>query len=131
MAELKSTEVTAKDASSGEKYNNLSGVKVATWGYITTGDEVNSDYIVACELPVGSKVIGHTTAYTGTFGASAAIDIGTTEAGTDIDAAISIATDGITTAWVAPVACTTVYVEIGNVGSGNASDVLNGTIFYI
>ena len=133
MANYKSVEVTAMDASSGEKMMNLDHVKCAEFSYVTLGTEAATEYIEAVRLPAGSKVVGYTVVTTGTFGTSAALGIGITAGGVEIAASIDVAADGTDTAFVVPTAAAagSVWIEFVHVGDGNADDTIDGLIYYI
>ena len=133
MANYKSVEVTAKDASPGEKMMNIGHVKSAEFSYVTLGSEAATEYIEAVKIPIGSKVIGYTVVTTGTFGTSAALGIGVTAGGVEVATGIDIAADGTDTAFVVPVAANagSVWIEFEHVGSGNAADTIDGLIYYI
>jgi len=133
MANYKSVEVTAADASPGEKMMNIGHIKSAEFSYVTLGSEAATEYIEAVRIPVGSQVVGYTVVTTGTFGTGAALGIGVTAGGVEVVASIDVAADGTDTAFVVPTTASagSVWIEFVDVGDGNASDTIDGCIYYI
>jgi len=129
MALFKSTEVTAKEASAGEKYNNLSHARTATFN-ITTTTEAAGDNCELVEIPVGSKVIGY--AITDAGSGFTDVDLGTTAGGVEIATGLNIS--GTTVgANVGPVAVSTgglVYLGY-DAGTVSAGKLISGVILYI
>ena len=129
MATFKSVEVTAKEASSGEKYNNLSHARTATFT-INTTTEAAGDNCELLQVPVGSKVIGY--AITDSGSGFTDVDLGTTLGGAEIATGLNIS--GTTVgANVGPVEVGTdglVYLGY-DVGTVVASKVISGVVLYI
>lgn len=124
-----SSEVTAKAASSGEKYNNLAGVKAAEFNYTTAGTEIATDGIELVELPVGSEIIGYVITDAGS-GCSDA-DLGTTFGGAELGTGLAI-TAATVTGLVAPTALgatNKVFLNI-DVITAVASKLISGVILY-
>ena len=129
MATFQSTEVSTKEASVGEKYNNLDGVKVAEFNWTTT-TETTSDVIEVVELPVGSQVVGYAIVDAGSGFTD--VDIGTASGGLQVATGLNISGTTVS-GLVAPVAVgTTGKIWISpDVGTVSASKLVNGCIFYI
>ena len=132
MAINKSIEVTAKEASSGEKYNNLAGVQTAEFTYNSTTGAAENDIIELVELPVGSEIIGYATT-SEAWGSGITISLGTAASGTQLTAGIDVAALGNDSGFMAPVALgATAKVHAKVLGGAGAADKdFNGVIFYI
>ena len=129
MALFKSAEITAKEASSGEKYNNLSHVRSATFN-ITTTTEAAADNAELVQLPVGSEVVGY--AITDTGSGFTDIDLGTTVGGVEIATGLNITATTVS-GGLAPVAVGAdglVYLGY-DAGTVVASKLISGVIKYI
>lgn len=129
MALFKSAEITAKEASAGEKYNNLSHAKTATFN-LTTTTEAAADNAELVQLPVGSSVIGY--AITDTGSGFTDVDLGTTAGGVEIATGLNITATTVD-GGVAPVAVGAdglVYLGF-DVGTVVAAKLISGVIQYI
>jgi hypothetical protein len=129
MALFKSDEITAKEASSGEKYNNLSHEKTAEFN-ITTTTEAAADNLELVQLPAGSRVTGY--AITDAGSGFTDIDLGTTLGGVEIATGLNIS--GVTVSGgLAPVALGSeglVYLGF-DAGTVSAAKLISGVIKYI
>jgi hypothetical protein len=132
MATFKSVEVTAKDASVGEKYDartSAGHIKTAEFTYNTVGTEAAADVIELVELPAGAKIVGY--AFTNEdFGTSTG-DLGTTSGGQELAAALALGTAGNVSDFFAPIDgnSATVYLEILT-ATADADKDFNGVIYY-
>ena len=129
MALFKSTEITNKEASAGEKYNNLSHAKTATFN-LTTTTEAAADNAELVQLPVGSSVIGY--AITDTGSGFTDVDLGITAGGTEIATGLNITATSVD-GGIAPVAVGAdglVYLGF-DVGTVSAAKLISGVIKYI
>jgi hypothetical protein len=129
MALFKSTEITAKEASSGEKYNNLSHAKTATFN-LTTTTEAAADNAELVQLPVGSSVIGYSITDTGSGFTD--VDLGITAGGVEIATGLNI-TAATVSGGLAPVAVGAdglVYLGF-DAGTVVAAKLISGVIEYI
>ena len=129
MALFKSAEITAKEASAGEKYNNISRDKTATFTIVTT-TEAAADNAELVQLPVGSKVIGY--AITDTGSGFSDVDLGITAGGVEIATGLDI-TAATVSGGVAPVAVGSdglVYLGY-DAGTVVAAKSITGVIQYI
>tara|TARA_Y100000310_G_C20054689_1_gene522188 strand:- start:43 stop:441 length:399 start_codon:yes stop_codon:yes gene_type:complete len=131
MATFKSDEVTAAEASVGEKYQNIDHLKTSQFTYNTAGTEEAADVIELVELPVGSEIVGY--AFTNEdFGTSTG-DLGTTSGGQELAAGLALGTAGNVSDFFAPVALGStgkVYLEILT-ATADADKDINGFIYYI
>lgn len=134
MATFYSTEITAKDASVGNKYDsntNAGHVKSAEFNYTTVGTETASSVIELVEIPQGSKVVGYSMT-TEDLGTSTA-DIGTTSGGQELAAGVAMGTAGSYSAFVGPVTISTtgkVYMEILTATADADKDII-GVVYYV
>ena len=134
MAIFYSTEVTAKNASSGEKYDartNAGSLKVAEFNYTTVGTEAADDVIEMAELPAGARIIGFTMQWED-LGTSTG-DLGITSGGQELAAGLALGTaDDNYVNFQAPLAASaaTVYLEILT-ATADADKDISGTILYI
>ena len=129
MALFKSAEVTAKEASAGEKYNNLSNAKYAEFN-LTTTTEAAADNAELVQLPVGSKVVGY--AITDAGSGFTDVDLGTTAGGVEIATGLNITATTVS-GGLAPVAVGAdglVYLGF-DVGTVVAAKLISGVIQYI
>ena len=132
MATFKSVEVTAKEVSSGEKYDartSAGHIKTAEFTYTTVGTEAAADVIELVELPAGAKIVGFSLT-NGDFGTSTG-DLGTTSGGQELAAALALGTAGNKSDLFAPISGNgaTVYLEILT-ATADASKSLGGVIYY-
>ena len=129
MALFKSAEITTKEASAGNKYNNLSHAKVAEFNWTTT-TEAAADNVEIVQLPVGSEVIGYSIVDAGSGFTD--VDLGITAGGVEIATGLDIS--GNTVHWgVAPVTVGAeglVYIGL-DVGTVSAAKLVKGVILYI
>jgi len=126
-----SDEITAKAASPGEKFMNLSHLKTATFNYTTLGTEVADSIIELVELPAGSTVLGFSMQWED-CGTSTG-DVGVTSGGQELAAALALGTaDDNYVNFVAPVAAALnkVYLEILT-ATADADKDISGVVFYI
>lgn len=131
MATFYSTEITAKDASSGEKYNNLDHLKTATFNYTTVGTEAAADVVELVELPANSTVIGFSMQWTDLGTATG--DVGVTSGGQELAAGLALGTaDDNYVNFVEPVsaALNKVYLEVLT-ATLDAAGTISGVVFYI
>ena len=129
MALFKSAEITAKEASAGEKYNNLSHAKTATFN-LTTTTEAAADNAELVQLPAGSEVIGYSIDDAGSGFTD--VDLGTTAGGVEIATGLNISGTNVH-GGVAPVAVGAdglVYLGF-DVGTVVAAKLISGVILYI
>lgn len=129
MATFQSSEVSTREASSGEKYQNIDHVKSAEFNWTTT-TETTSDVIELVELPQGAEVVGYSIVDAGSGFTD--IDLGTTAGGNEIATGLNISGTTVS-GLIAPVAVgTTGKVYVGpDAGTVVASKLVNGLIFYI
>jgi len=127
MATFKSAEVTAKEASAGEKYQNLAHVKTAEFNWTTT-TETTSDVVELVQLPNGSSVVGYAINDAGSGFTD--IDLGTTSGGAEIATGLDISGNQVD-AMVAPVAVTETIWLSPDAGTVSAAKLVKGVIFYI
>ena len=129
MATFKSAEITAKEASAGEKFQNLSHAKTATFN-ITTTTEAAADNVELVQLPSGSSVIGYAIDDAGSGFTD--IDLGITAGGVEIATGLNISGTRVN-GELAPVAVgSTGLVWMGlDAGTVSADKLISGVITYI
>lgn len=127
MATFQSTEISTKEASSGNLYKNFADVKIAEFNWTTT-TETTSDVVELVELPAGSQVIGYSIVDAGSGFSD--IDLGTTSGGAEIATGLNISAATVS-GLVAPVAVTDKVWLSPDAGTVSAAKLVNGCIFYI
>jgi hypothetical protein len=129
MALFKSAEITAKEASSGEKYNNLSHGKYAEFN-LTTTTEAAADNAELVQLVANAEVIGYSITDAGSGFTD--VDLGTTVGGVEIATGLNITATTVS-GNLAPVAVGAdglVYLGF-DAGTVSADKLISGVIYYI